>query len=207
MPSTPRLLVAAAAGLACANAAPATIITLSQFASDGLDPSVFNATIDFVVDPLMETLTVTVTNTTVAPDTFNINRIYFNGSDQVRELRQISFPTGWVFEDPLTNGFGTFDFAVGSGPHQRPDPSNLTPGNSIVFVFEIRLFGGGPVANVDFIDAFSTVPPEMTAMTQAAQFIEGPGGASAFGARIPAPGSLVVLGIAGVLLTGRRRRR
>ncbi len=162
MPSTPRLLVAAAAGLTCANAAP------GQFASDGLDPSVFNATMDFVVDPLMETLTVTVTNTTVAPDTFNINRIYFNGSDNV-------------------------DY--------------LTPGNSIVFVFEIESFGPGPVANLDFIDAFSTVPPGMTAMTHAAKFVQGPGDGSGYGARIPAPGSLVLLGIAGALLTRRRPRR
>ncbi len=37
-----------------------------------------DATMDFVVDEILNTLTLTVTNTTVDPDLFQINRIYFN---------------------------------------------------------------------------------------------------------------------------------
>ncbi len=212
MPSTPRLLIAAAAGLLlCAGQASATLITLSDFASNGggnaPSADVLDATMDFNVDLLLNTLTLTVTNTTVDPDQFKINRIYFNGGGNVTGLTMNAFPLGWAFEpDTHANGFGVFDFALGAG---LPDGGGLNvifPGAIFakVFVFDIQF--SGPYAKLDFINAFSMEPPGDTAMTHAAKFVQGPGDASGFGA-IPAPGSVVLLGIAGAFLTGRRRRR
>ncbi len=207
MPSTPRLLIATAAGLLlCASQASATLITLSDFASNGGPAAeVLDATMDFDVDLLLNTLTLTVTNTTVAPDQFQINRIFFNGGGNVTGLTMNSFPMGWAFVLEMTP-FGVFDFAIGAGPPEGGGIDLILPGAIFAkeFVFDIQF--SGPYAKADFINAFSMIPPGDAAMTHAAKFVRGPGDASAFGA-VPAPGSIVLLGIAGALLTGRRRRR
>ncbi len=212
MPSTPRLFFATAAGLLlCASQASATLITLSDVSSNGGNaPSadVLDATMEFDVDLLLNTLTLTVTNTTVAPDQFNINRIYFNGGGNVTGLTMNAFPLGWAFEpDTHANGFGIFDFALGAGPPAGPDVNHIFPGLAKVFVFDIQF--SGAYAKADFIDVFSMLPQGDIATTHAAKFVQGPGpgDASGFGARIPAPGSMLLLGIAGAFLTGRRRRR
>ncbi len=210
MPSTPRFLIATAAGLLlCASQASATLITLSDVASNGggnaPSAEVLDATMDFDVDLLLNTLTLTVTNTTVAPDEFKINRIYFNGGGNVTGLTMNAFPGGWDFrKDTHANGFGIFDFALGSGNINGSGNSLILPGESLEFVFDIQK--SGPILKADFINVFSMEPPGDTAMTHAAKFVQGPGDASGFGA-IPAPGSIVLLGIAGAFLTGRRRRR
>ncbi len=208
MPLTPRILIVAAAGLLlCASQASATIITLSDVASNGggnaPSADVLDATMEFDVDLLLNTLTLTVTNTTVAPDQFNINRIYFNAGGNVTGLTMNAFPLGWAFEpDTHANGFGIFDFALGA-----EGLNVILPGAIFakVFVFDIQF--SAPYAKADFINAFSMEPPGDNAMTHAAKFVQGPGDASGFGARIPAPGSMLLLGIAGAFLPGRRRRR
>ena len=213
MPAIHRLLFATAAGLLlCASQASATLITLSDVASNGggnaPSADVLDATMEFVVDDILNTLTLTVTNTTVAPDEFNINRIYFNGGGNVTGLTMNAFPLGWAFEaNTEANGFGTFDFALGAGPVEGGGLNVIFPGAIFakVFVFDIQF--SGPYAKADFIDVFSTLPPGDIATTHAAKFVQGPGDASGFGARIPAPGSILLLGIAGAFLTGRRRRR
>ena len=208
MPSTPRLFIAAAAGLLCAGQASATLITLSDFASNGGGApaaEVLDATMDFDVDLILNTLTLTVSNTTLAPDEFQINRIYFNGGGNVTGLTMNAFPSGWGFrKDTHANGFGVFDFALGSGQIDGSGNSLIMPGESIVLVFDIQT--SGPILKADFIFTLSMEPPGDEGMTHAAKFVRGPGDASGFGA-VPAPGSLVLLGIAGTLLTGRRRRR
>ena len=211
MPSTPRLLIAAAAGLLlCAGQASATLITLSDFASNGVGApaaEVLDATMDFDVDVILNTLTLTVSNTTILPETFQINRIYFNGGGNVTGLTMNAFPGGWDFrKDTHANGFGIYDFALGSGNIDGSGNSLIMPGESLVFEFDIQK--SGPILKADFINAFSMEPPGDIAMTHAAKFVRGSiGDASGFGARVPAPGSIVLLGIAGALLTGRRRRR
>ena len=213
MPSTPRLLIAAAAGLLlCAGQASATLITLSEFASNGGGPSadVLDATMDFDVDTILNTLTLTVSNTTVLPETFQINRIYFNGGGNVTGLTIMNaFPPGWDFKTTAAelhaDGFGIFDFALGAGNINGSGNSLIMPGDSLVFVFDIQK--SGPILKADFIFTLSAEPPGDTGMTHAAKFVRGSiGDASGFGA-VPAPGSIVLLGIAGALLTGRRRRR
>ncbi len=209
MPSTPRLLIAAAAGLLCAGQASATLITLSEFASNGPGAptaDVLDATMDFDVDLILNTLTLTVSNTTVLPETFQINRIYFNGGGNVTGLTMNAFPGGWDFrKDTHANGFGIFDFALGSGNIDGSGNNLIMPGEAIVFVFDIQK--SGPILKADFIFTLSAEPPGDTGMTHAAKFVRGSiGDASGFGA-VPAPGSIVLLGIAGALLTGRRRRR
>ena len=80
------------------------------------------------------------------------------------------------------------------------------PGESLVLVFDIQK--SGPILKADFINTLSMEPPGDNGMTHAAKFVRGSiGDASGFGARVPAPGSIVLLGIAGALLTSRRRRR
>ncbi len=209
MPSTPRFLIATAAGLLlCASQASATLITLSDFASNGGGApaaEVLDATLDFDVDVILNMLTLTVSNTTLAPDEFQINRIYFNGGGNVTGLTMNAFPSGWGFrKDTHANGFGVFDFALGSGQFDGSGNNLIMPGESIVLVFDIQT--SGPILKADFIFTLSMEPPGDAGMTHAAKFVRGPGDASGFGA-VPAPGSLVLLGIAGTLLTGRRRRR
>ncbi len=213
MPSTPRLLIATAAGLLlCAGQASANLITLSDFASNGPGAptaDVFDATMDFDVDAILNTLTLTVSNTTVAPDEFQINRIYFNGGGNVTGLSIIgAFPTGWgVRKDTHANGFGIFNFAFGAGQIDGTGTNLILPGEFIVFVFDIET--SGPILKADFINTFSIPPPGPPdiLMTHAAKFVRGGAGdLSGFGA-VPAPGSLVLLGVAGALLTGRRRPR
>ena len=210
MTSTTRLLFATAAGLLlCASQASATLITLSDVSSNGGNappPEVLDATMDFDVDLLLNTLTLTVTNTTTVPNEFGINRIYFNAGGNVTGLTMNAFPLGWAFEpDTHANGFGIFDFALGAGPPDGADPNLIFPGLAKVFVFDIQF--SGAYAKADFIDVFSMLPQGDIATTHAAKFVQGPGDASGFGARIPAPGSLLLLGIAGAFLAGRRRRR
>ncbi len=209
MPSTPKILIATAAGLLCAGQASATLITLSDFASNGPGAptaDVLDATMDFDVDVILNTLTLTVSNTTVLPETFQINRIYFNGGGNVTGLTMNAFPGGWDFrKDTHANGFGIFDFALGSGNINGSGNSLIMPGESLMFVFDIQK--SGPILKADFILKSSEEPPGDNAMTHAAKFVRGSiGDASGFGA-VPAPGSIVLLGIAGALLTGRRRRR
>lgn len=209
MPSTTRFLFATVVGLVlCAGQASATLITLSDFASNGggaPTAEVLDATLDFDVDLILNTLTLTVSNTTVDPDLFQINRVYFNGGGNVTGLTMNAFPGGWDFrKDTHADGFGVFDFALGSGNINGSGNSLILPGESLVFVFDIQK--SGPILKADFILTLSMEPPGDVAMTHAAKFVRGPGDASGFGA-VPAPGSLVLLGIAGALLTGRRRRR
>lgn len=182
----------------CVGSAQAGLITLSTFSSDETDASVLDATLDFVV--LGSTLMLTVTNSTVVPDEFNINELYFNGGGDVTGLGVITMPTGWILDDSgaaMADGFGMFDFALLDGV--GGDKTVIMPGESLLFEFEI--FGSGVMD--DFTTNFSEPPSGHLPMIAAAKFISGPGDDSAYGA-IPAPGAAIVL--LGAFLPRRRRR-
>ena len=193
-------MVIAAIGMLTAPAT-GTIITLSTNSSDETPASVLDATFDFDVDEILNMLTLSVTNTTVVPNTFNINELYFNGSDNVLGLTPVSIPTGWsLLTGQIADGFGLFDFALIDGV--GGDAATIMPGETVAFTFTIT----GLADKGDFVTEFSQYVEGQLVAIAAAKFVAGPGDDSAFGAFIPAPGTLVLLGLAGLLGLRRRRR-
>lgn len=198
--STRSLAVAAAAVVvAIGGAANAAMITLSDFAStEGVNPDILNATMDFSLSG--STLTLTVSNLTADPWGFNMNEVYFNGGDGLTSLTPSSLPDGWSFgTNTQANGYGVFDFSV-TRDNGNNDGPFVTAGNSLVFEFIV----GGFVTENDFISNFSTLPGDQAGIV-AAKFVQGPDDLSSFAIAIPAPGAGLLL--AAGLLGGRRRRR
>ncbi len=193
-----RYLAAGLGALAVASAAPASLITLSQFSSDETDAGVLDATMEFTVAGTM--LTLTVTNNTADPNAYTMNELYFNAPDGVT----LSFDgsPGWTFSTgAVADGFGIFSFALIDG--QGGNPNQIVSGETVSFTFTILT--GTPTMD-DFVTVFSTDPSTLNAVIVAAKFVGGPGDDSAFGGSVPAPGVLALLGVAG-LVSGRRRRR
>ena len=191
-------LAAIAVSLVCANAATASIITLSQFSSDETDPALLSATFDFAVSG--STLTLSVTNDTLAPNDYLISEVYFNAPDGVT----LSFAglTGWTFmTDQGADGFGRHDFALIDGQGQILD--QIESGETVIFSFTILT--GSPTPQ-SILNSFSVIPPGNQPVVIAAKFRAGPGDDSAVGASIPAPGALPLV-MAGIALVNRRRRR
>ena len=210
-----RALIATAASLAFANMASGALITLSTNSSEpGIDPSLLSATLDFQVAG--NTLTLTVTNLTSDPNTFNINRVFFNfdpGSN-VTGLTLINEPGGtaaWqlVNFDPLfpqttaADNFGSFDFMLTHGPPPGHNHHLIDPATPRVFGFTI--LGTGPFFDTNFVALSQQFDTNILSFA-AAKFVQGPGDISAFGANVPEPGTLALLGLAGGLLAMRRRR-
>ena len=191
-------LIALLSSLAVVNIASATLINLSDASSDETDAGLLSATMDFEV--LGNVLTLTVTNNTADPTAYKINELYFNGPDGVT----LSFAglAGWNdATNKMVNGFGTFDFALLDG--QGGSPNQITAGETVVFTFTIT---AGTADKDGFVTALSVPTGDGDGWLVAAKFVQGPGDDSAFGAAIPAPGVLALLGAAG-LFGGRRRRR
>ncbi len=194
-------LVAGVGALALATAAPASLITLSDASSEpGVDASLLSATMEFTVAGT--TLTLTVTNNTSGANSFKMNELYFNAPDGVT----LSFDglAGWNMATGVAVGmFGVFDFALLDG--QGGSPNQITAGETVSFTFTILT--GTPTMN-NFVSEFSTIPPGDMPAIVAAKFVQGPGDVSAFGAvTIPSPGALALLAAAGLVSSGRRRRR
>ncbi|MHC4217987.1 MAG: hypothetical protein ACYSU7_05970 [Planctomycetota bacterium] len=189
-------------GLAPAASASIFELTLSTHSSDETPAADLLATFSF--DVVGTTLTLTVTNDTIAPNEFNMNELYFNAPDGVG-LTSITLPTDWTFDDTgsMADGFGVFDFALTNGMGET-DPGQIQPGESLVFTFMIS---GGADAK-DFTSSFSfQSDPEGLSGIIAGKFVNGPGDDSAFGAHVPAPGVLALMGVAGMIVARPRRRR
>jgi len=194
-----RGLIAMVGALAVVNTASATIINLSDASSDDTPFSLLTATMGFEV--VGDMLTLTVTNTTADPNAYKINELYFNGPDGVT----LSFAglAGWSdATNAMVGGFGTFDFALLDG--QGGSPNQITAGETVVFMFTIT---AGTADKDGFVTALSEPTGGGTGWLVAAKFVEGPGDDSAFGAAIPTPGVLALLGAAGLVGSRRRRRR
>jgi hypothetical protein len=184
--------------------AGATAINLSSVSSDSTPASDLDANFDFSV--LGTTLTLTVTNTTTAPNEYNINEVYFNGSGNVSALSLLSAThsaagdvlTAWmpVLTGVMVDGFDTFDFGVMDGTGENAPPA-IGPMENLAFVFSIT--GTGPFDDYDFIVANSF------GYAAAAKFVSGPGDDSAYGAAVPEPSTALLLA-SGLLLLGARRR-
>ncbi|MCZ6850761.1 MAG: PEP-CTERM sorting domain-containing protein [Planctomycetota bacterium] len=210
-------MTAAAAMLA----APASgaIINLSTNSSEpGIDPSLLSATLEFqITGVLLNELTLTITNNTSAPNEFVMNRIYFNfkASSNVTGLTLANQPAngaswGLVPFDPdfplntAADSFGSFDILLRHGPPEGHNHHLIKSGESAVFTFAIQ--GTGPFFDTDFIGDLSQQFDHNDLMFAAAKFVMGPGDASAFGGNVPEPGTVALLGLAGLLALRRRRR-
>jgi hypothetical protein len=197
-------MAGAALGIAPVASASVFELHLSDFSSDQTLANDLSATWEFSV--VGDQLAITVTNDTVAPSEFNMNQLFWNGPDGV-SLTAGSLPTGWFFsaapDAVMVSGFGKFDFLLRNGQGET-DPSLINPGETLGFMFTI--FGGADAE--DFATSFS-VPssPEGISVIIAAKFVNGPGDDSAFGAAVPAPGVLALIGVAGVIAGRPRRRR
>ncbi len=206
MAQRPGYMFGALGAIVLANSASATIISidLSDFASEPIDPSILAATFDFSVTG--QTLTLTVTNNTSVPNEYSINRIYFNANANVGNL--VSSSTGQFdlnLISGMADGFGTFDYVLAHGPPAGHNHHVIAPGQFESFDFT---FDGVGFNEKDFTTELSTPFDGNMLMIVAAKFVMGPGDASSFGAAIPAPGVLALLGAAGLVsLRGRRRRR
>jgi len=192
-------LIAILGAAVVANTASASFIDLSGVSSDETDPALLSARLDFQVAG--NTLTLTVTNNTADPFAYKINQLYFNVPDGVT----LSFDglPGWSDAlNVMVNGFGTFDFALLDG--QGGSPNQILAGETVVFNFTIT--AGAPTKG-DFITLFSDPVGDNDGYIVAAKFVGGPGDDSAYGAVLPAPGVLALLGAAAIVGSRRRRRR
>jgi len=111
--------------LGSGTAALGVVITLSEYSSNGTDPALLSATLDFSVAG--STLTLEVTNDTVAPNGYNINELYFNADGDVTGLSVDRFPPGWsLVANSAADSFGTFDFGLIDGVDSHPE--TIAPG-------------------------------------------------------------------------------
>ena len=207
--------------------ATATLITLSDVSSmeSQAPAATLDATLDFQV--LLTTLTLTISSTSDSNpdplDLWNIGAIYFNVSNGVTGLNLSGAPAGWslspsdwtgpgdVNSTTQADGFGVFDFVLFYDLDNNPQSGLLNAGESIAFTISIK--GAGPFDMADFGTELSIDPGDVDPATlsfAAAKFRGEQGGnfnnASGFGATIPEPGTLALLGLAGLLGLRRRRR-
>ncbi len=192
-------LIALLSALAVVNTASATLINLSDASSDETDAGLLSATMDFEV--LGNVLTLTVTNNTADPTAYLINELYFNVPDGV--ILSFDGLPGWSdATDVMANGFGIFDFALIDGV--GGSPNQISAGETVEFTFTITM---GSPDKEDFVTLFSDPVGDGDGWIVAAKFVGGPGDDSAYGASIPTPGVLALLGAAGLVGSRRRRRR
>ena len=180
------------------------LLRLSEFSSDHTPAEQLDATLEFTVTG--STLTLSVTNETAAPASFDISAVYFNGLSHIDDLSLTSAPDGWVIDlQEHADGFGVFDFGLLS--ELGNDPAEIGPGESVDFEFTVS--GTAPFFDTDFTRQLSSIPPGNRPSLAAIKFINGPGDDSAFGSVvIPEPATLALLGIgAGVLACKSRRVR
>ena len=166
-----------------AGPARAATLTLSQLSSDETDPSLLDATFDFIVSG--STLTLTVANDSA----YQIHEIYFNATSDVESLTLTSPTSGWLMElNDSADGFGQFDFAIlGARGVPRRGIQTILSGASETFTFTIIPADGASVDDLDFVTQLSTIPPGSRPSLGAAKFMRGPNDDSAFGATQDGP--------------------
>ncbi len=212
------VLVTAAAAMLATPASGAFLFLSTNSSEPGIDPSLLSATFEFQITGVLQNeLTLTITNNTSAPNEFNINQLFFNFNPDSNvtglNLTGEQGNGAWELVVPAFPGdlathadnFGVFDFMLKHGAPQGSNHHLILPGllNQRVFTFDIQ--GTGPFFDTDFIGDLSQQFDSNTLMFAAAKFVMGPGDISAFGA-VPEPGTLALLGLAGLLGLRRRRR-
>lgn len=177
-----------------------TVLTLSDASSDETDPAMLSAHLSFDVSG--STLTLTAFNDTAGDESFDLSAIYFNATSSVDHIVLLSAPPGWEILTLQHAGmFGTFDYALFS--QRGNDPWEIHPGQSQEFILEIS--GSIPLLDTDFTTDLSTIPTGNRPSLAAIKFINGPGDDSAFGAVVPEPTTLILLGFAACAACSRRK--
>jgi hypothetical protein len=197
----------AAGLLAFGSSASALTITLSEMSSDNTPAGVLDATLTFT-DLGGGVLQVDVTNDTVLGSGYDINEIHFNLDGAT--VTSITSPlSGWALSTggPPVDGFGTLEFHLIDGV--GPNPAQITEGETQTFLLA---YTGTLAAGI--------LEANASGKMIAGKFVEGPAandpdetvedsafGASGSGAIVPEPAAawLLGLGIAGLLLSGRKR--
>jgi hypothetical protein len=218
-------LICACALLAVSPIAGASSITLSNVSSDfgeptgSTDPADLDALLDFQVSG--STLTLSVTNNTAAPNTFDITEVFFNATADITSLSLTSpaaagvadtNPTGWDFSTGTNaDGFGSFDFAVKLFGDINLNPNIVSPSETEILTFALTCAGGATCDMTDFVDT------NVNDFLAAAKFVNGPdqnpGGEvpdpdSAFGGTVvPVPAAVWLFGSGLLGLVGVARRK
>ena len=190
----------------------AALLTLSTHSSNGFAPytlpEYLDATLDFTV--VDNKLTLIVTNTTdgnPADYQFDIVEVYFNYNNTVTGLTWDGAATnGWALHDNPDNfhvdGFGYFDVRLYIDP---PPNKSIGPGDFETF----NLIFGGIGSAEDFTTFLSVENGGDILGLAVANFDSGgPDGiAWAYGMVIPEPATIGLLGLGGLFLLIRRKRR
>jgi len=204
-------------GLLIASTASASTITLSDVSSDATPASTLDATLDFMVIG-GDTLQLTATNLTLAPDDFNVAELFWNATSAVSGLTLLSAThsvegdvlAGWnpVLTGQMADGFGIFDYALQDGVGEG-NPNIIGPSESIVFLLSIS----GSCAGTFTCSMTDFVVAQANGYIGAAKFVNGPDDPeapgmedSAFGAAVPEPTSALLMGLGLAGLSGYRRR-
>lgn len=225
-----RSILAASALFLFASSASAVTITLSEMSSDGTPSSALNATLTFT-DLGSGQLQLDVTNP--GASAFDINEVGFN-LDGPLSLELDSPTSGWTLNGALANTsvapgsiqvdgamLGNYEFHLVDGV--GPDPAQIVPGETQTFLFTYtgtlnagilesnaagkmviaKFVEGGPDPECALVDPnFPTTQCPQGFNTEDSAF-----GASGSASIVPEPFTSVLLltGLAGLLVAGRRR--
>jgi len=197
-------------------AAQGAVIPLSTHSSDELNvpASWLDATMDLsVADVGYWELTLAVTNMT--PETasdisFKMSELYFNTSASITSLTLDSVVGGnkdnWALtldmDNILVGGFGLFDISLISTNH---NVEWIEPQEIVTFKIIIDT-GTPPYSDTDFFALSSQYDGHTLAYGAAKFFGGGPEDLSAYGAYVPEPGTMFLLGLGSLALLRIRRR-